>query len=322
MNVVVSNKNKGLLASLDIDVIKSIEGEFTAEEIIQSFSNFFYNRMFLDITAVKNYTDISNIQKLSIGLEMDKVIVLLDNTLMSNNDYISKLISVGIYNFANSKESLIYLYNHPNTYKDVAHMHKINVSPDASNTKKEKFFNISNNKEKTQIQAVRTAKVIGFKNVTLSAGATTLIYMLKKAISDDSYVVALEVNKNDFSYFNEKDMYSVSKSNLEAAINRFDTANYILVDLNNATPELCDETIYLMEPSIIKLNKMITYNSDIFDKLYGKKIILNKSNLSTQDIKEFEFEAHSTITYNIPQLNDRADNGELLRDFFAKINQK
>ena len=65
MNVIVSNKNQGLLNSLDIDVIKSINGEFTADEIIGTFSNFFFNRMFLDITAVKDYMDISNIQKLS-----------------------------------------------------------------------------------------------------------------------------------------------------------------------------------------------------------------------------------------------------------------
>ena len=29
MNVIVSNKNKGLLENLDIDVIKSINGEFS-----------------------------------------------------------------------------------------------------------------------------------------------------------------------------------------------------------------------------------------------------------------------------------------------------
>ena len=64
MNVIVSNKNQGLLSSLDVDVIKSINGEFTVDEIIGTFSNFFFNRMFLDITAVKDYMDVSNIQKL------------------------------------------------------------------------------------------------------------------------------------------------------------------------------------------------------------------------------------------------------------------
>ena len=33
MNVIISNKNEGLLTSLDRDVIKSINGEFEADDI-------------------------------------------------------------------------------------------------------------------------------------------------------------------------------------------------------------------------------------------------------------------------------------------------
>ena len=49
MNVIVSNLNKDKFVNLNVDIIKSISGEFTADEIVQSFSNFFFNRMFLDI---------------------------------------------------------------------------------------------------------------------------------------------------------------------------------------------------------------------------------------------------------------------------------
>ena len=52
MNVIVANKNKDLFSNLDVDVIRSEYGEFTVEELIQMFSNFFFNRMFLDITAI------------------------------------------------------------------------------------------------------------------------------------------------------------------------------------------------------------------------------------------------------------------------------
>lgn len=62
MNVIVSNLNANKFTNLDVDIIKSISGEFTAEEIVQSFSNFFFNRMFLDITAIKNYQDINNLK--------------------------------------------------------------------------------------------------------------------------------------------------------------------------------------------------------------------------------------------------------------------
>ena len=41
MNVIVSNLNGEKFSNLDIDVIKSISGEFTVDEIVQSFSDFF-----------------------------------------------------------------------------------------------------------------------------------------------------------------------------------------------------------------------------------------------------------------------------------------
>lgn len=318
MNVIVANKNQNLLNSLDIDVIKSINGEFSVDEIISTFSNFFFNRMFLDITAVKDYTDIANMQKLSMGLEMDKVILLLDNNLMNNNTYLSKLISMGIYNFANNKETLMYLYNHQNTYKDVAHIHQLgdeSKQADGQNNKKHGLFGDSFKSD----NIIRTAKVLGFKNATASAGATTLIYMLKKALSEKDYVVAIEVNKNDFGFFNEKDMYSVSENNLEAAINKFGTASVILVDLNNSNGDICDQIVYLVEPSMIKLNKMMLINKDIFDKMSGKKLVLNKSLLSPKDVNDFEYESRSKIAFNIPPLNDRADNKEILTEFINKL---
>lgn len=310
MNVIVSNKNAGLLESLDVEIIKTLNGEYTADEIIGTFSNFFFNRMFFDITALKDYMNISNIQKLSINLDMDKVIFLLDNKLMSDNSFLSKLISMGIYNFANNKESLMYLYDHPNTYKDVAHIHQLNNN--SSNTED----NISDSYSSINI---RKAKVIGFKNLTSGAGATTLIYMIKKELSKNEYVVAVEVNKNDFGYFNEKDMYSINVTNIQAAINKFSSASMILIDLNNTNGESCDEVIYLIEPSTIKLNKMTLLNKDIFDEIYGKRIVLNKSLLTDRDVTDFEFESHSKVSYNMPPLNDRADNSQIIKDFIEKL---
>ena len=58
MNVIISNKAENILSSLQIDVIKKVQGEFSANEIISMFGNFFYQRMILDITAIKDYKDI------------------------------------------------------------------------------------------------------------------------------------------------------------------------------------------------------------------------------------------------------------------------
>lgn len=322
MNVIVSNKNEGLLNSLDVDVIKSINGEYEADEIIQIFSNFFFNRMFLDITAIRDYTNVSNIQKLSMSLDIDKVIFLLDTSMMNDNSFLSKLISMGIYNFANNKESLLYLYNHPNTYKDVAHIHQLNmntVAEDSRDDKKNKFFKSEEKAPESFITKQKNAKIIGFKNITSGAGATSLVYMLKKFLSQKHYVVALEVNKNDFGFFNEKDMYSVNQNNLYAALDKFDNATYILVDLNNGNVESCDEVLYLIEPSIIKLNKMMLINKNIFEKLYDKKIVLNKSLLSSKDVADFEYEAHSKIFHNIPPLNDRELNDGTFIELMDKL---
>jgi len=328
MNAIVSNKNKGLLDNLDIDVIKSINGEFTAEEIIQTFSNFFFNRMFLDITAIKDYNNIANIQKISMNMDVDKIIFLLDNNLMANNLYLSKLISMGIYNFANNKESLLYLYDHPNNYRDVAHIHQLSMNGhigtvvNSSEMKKNGFFTSQSVSANPTIQPIKNSVIIGFKNATAGAGASTLIYLLKRQLGKKSYAVAIEVDKNDFGFFNEKDMYSVSAGNLPAAINRFGTANYILLDLNKANYELCDRLIYLIEPSIIKLNKMMLLHKDIFEKISGDTVILNKSLLSPKDVSDFEFESNSHIVVNIPPLNDRADNSEILEEIIEKIGIK
>ena len=61
MNVIVANKYKDMLSNLDIEVIKRIDGVFSADEIIHTFQNFFFNKMILDITAIENYQDIKNL---------------------------------------------------------------------------------------------------------------------------------------------------------------------------------------------------------------------------------------------------------------------
>lgn len=308
MNVIISNEYKNILSSLEIETIKTMDGEFTIEEIISSLTNFFFNKLILDVTAIRNNKDISNYQKLSMGLDMNKVILYLDNNLKNDNSYISQLISLGIYNFASDKESLMYLYNNPNTYKDVAHLHHISTSNESIPT-------LENNNTNTH-----NTYIIGIKNVTTNAGATTLTYLLQKELTKKKYTIALEVNKNDFGYFNEKDMYSVREMNLSSAIEKFSNADIMLIDLNDNEGSLCDEIIYLMEPSIIKLNKMIRHNKDIFNKLSDKKIVLNKSLLTSEDIKEFELESTSQILYNIPPLNDRIDNSKIINELIEKLN--
>ena len=62
MNVIICNQRKELLNSLNIDIIKTLEGQYEVEQIIEMFKNFYYQRMILDITALKNYSDIKTLQ--------------------------------------------------------------------------------------------------------------------------------------------------------------------------------------------------------------------------------------------------------------------
>ena len=304
MNVIIANEAKSMLSTLDIDVIKSVDGVHTADEIVEMFKNFFYARMILDITAIKDYNDITNIQKISIGLDADKIILLLPNNEAStSSSYLSKIISMGIYNFTTTVDGIKYFLEHPNTYKDVAHIQQLN---DLSTTINEKV--------------VAGSRIIGIKNVTDHAGSTTLIYMLKKEL-EQSYgmsVVAIEVNRHDFSYFNSSNMISIDDEHLMTEIVKHNDVAIILVDLNDSSNEgACSDVLYLIEPSSIKLNKLMRRNRRVFEELRGRKIILNKSLLSNSDIMDFEYEGKTKVFYNIPPLNDRVKN-PVLSDFLSK----
>ena len=303
MNVIVANHKKQELANLDVDVIKNISGEFEADELVAMFKNFFYDKMILDATAVKNYKNIPTIQKLSIGLGSDKLILLIPDELCSSN-YLSSIISMGIYNFTNNIAAIKQLIIKPNEYKDVAKIQELgNVSREISNRVTEKN------------------RIIGFKNITEHAGSTSLIYMIKKELKRlyGNSVFAIEVNKKDFQYFNDSNMVSVTDMELENKIKSLDKAGIILIDLNDSKNDfLCSDIIYLVEASTIKLNKLIRRDRSIFQKLGGRKIVLNKSMLTNKDVSESEYESGTKVFYNIPPLDDRGKNN-LLDDFLSRL---
>ena len=302
MNVIISNKQKDLLQNLEIDVIKTLEGEFDVDDIISQFQNFFFQRMILDVTALKNYKDITTLQKLSISLDMDKVILLLDNSSDSgSNTYLSKLISMGIYNFTKNIEGVFYLYNNPNSYRDVAHIHQLDsIKPIDS-------VETSVVETKAEVEEEIHTRIIGVKNITKQSGATTLIYMMVKQLEKNYTVVALEVNKSDFRYFNDKKLLSIPNTDIPNVLSKYSNYNVVLIDINDSkeAEKLCDDVLYLVEPSIIKLNKLMLINSNVFKELKNKKIILNQSLLNSKDVLDFEYESGAKVYYNMPPLDER-----------------
>lgn len=313
MDAVIGNKYLDTFSNLNIEVSKKLEGEYTVEEIISAFNNFFFNKMFLDITSIKDYKNLVNLQKLSMGIDMNKVILFLDkdDNISDSNLFLSRLVSMGIYNFTKDSNTLMYLYNNPNSYRDVAYLQDINnVSINTVN-------NESVSQETTN---VRNKIILGVRNVTDSAGSTTLVYLLKKILSDYYSTMAIEVDKNEFIYFNDKDMISVREDDFQNTINRYETIDFFVVDLGKCKNEyLCDEILYLIEPSTIKLNKLMLINPNVFRELSGKKIILNQSLLNNSDISNFEREANTQIYYSIKPLNDREDCSGILLPLLEKL---
>jgi hypothetical protein len=311
MNVIIVNKAVDIINSVNVDIIKKLEGEHEVDEIISTFKNFYFQRMIIDITALKNYKDIKTLQKLSISLDMDKIILILENTPENvSSEYLSKLISMGIYNFTQNSEGVLYLYNNPNSYRDVAHLHHLDNATTQENT--QQFVNLTG------------PRIIGFKNVNRSAGATTLIYMIKKQLEKTVGVVAIEMDKRDFTYFNEKDMYSVSSSEYTNAIAKYSNNSVILVDINDSlfAENGCTEVYYLIEPSTLKLNRLMMNEPKKIFGLRDKKIILNQSMLNSKDVLDFEYESKLKVYYNMPPLDERQSEIYALKVFLNKVGFK
>ena len=303
MNVIIANKYQTMLQSLNIDVIKVLTGEFEVDDIISSFQNFYFQRMIIDVTAIKNYRDIRVIQKLSISLDMEKVILLLDDSPETNSsEYLSQLISMGIYNFTKNIDGVLYLYNNPNSYRDVAHIHQIE------------------NESKGSVASGDT-RIIGIKGVTKESGATTLTYLMKNELENYYSVAAIEVDKRDFMFLLFINLVSSTSVEIGNTVAKYSDCEVILIDVNtsSAALELCHDVIYLIEPSIIKLNRVMMINAKSFKDLASKNLVLNKSLLNNKDVMDFEYESRLKVMFNMPPLNDRDKNIPEVNELLKKM---
>lgn len=332
MNVIISNKNKEILDKLEIEVIKRLDGEYEVEEVIETFQNFFFNKMIIDITAIKNYQDPKTLQKLSISLDMNKIILLLDpNSNSATPEYLSRLISMGIYNFTTNIEGLVYLYNNPNSYRDVAQYHSLDsmiieekepeqpqvqlVEQTNNNTEPQIETYIQKENEEPIQENKNKKTIIGIKSITPGAGATTLTYLMKKQLEKKYNVLAIEVEKRDFIYYNDKSLLSLSNGVIGETLNTNNDKDVILVDLNGspAAENFCTEILNLIEPSIIKINRLLSIKPKILNELQNKKIILCPSSISDKDVKDFEYESRLKVFYNLKPVDDHSKSEEITK---------
>jgi len=326
MNVIVSNKYQNSLLNLDVDIIKSITGEYKAEEIIEMFKNFFYSKMVLDVTALVDYEKIETYQTLVNELDASKIVFMLPNkTKVCTFSFLTKLVNIGIYNFTTNVDGVKYLLRKSNTKEDAVRLLESSKKQEEKKIVKDDTVLSEKENENSSSNVVSSSKnkrIIGIKNVTDNAGATTFTYLLLKEFRQivGDKVVAIEINKNDFELFNDKKMISVNEDEFANKLKEYSDYDIILVDLNKYNDiSNIDDIIFLIEPSIIKLNRLVRDDRDIFIKLKNKKIVLNKSLLEQKDVSDFEYEANTKIFYNMPPLNDRLRNTQI-SEFINKCN--
>lgn len=310
MNIVIANQYNMLLKDIGIPT-QEYRGLYDVNELGNSLQNIEYQRIIIDVTAIKGYQQVSTIKQLTNYIRSNSMILFLDDNCI-NDDYLNGLVSIGVYNFAKDIEGIKYLINNQNNYNDVAGFQK-----------KQSINEYSSDKLPSSTKQ-RHSKVIGFVNVTRHAGATTLVYTLVKALKKKYNVIGIEVDSTDFSFFRNNLLISTIGNKIRYLVNKYDDQDVILIDTNGSTKaiEICDEMIYLVEPTTIKINKMILAKPSVFQELFDKKVVLNKSPLDKWEIAEFENEARIKTFYNLPIINERSKNDNNIVSFLKKLGFK
>lgn len=319
MNLVIKNQNYKILDNLTVDIIKTMTGEFSKENLEMELVNFVYNRAIIDITAISNYFDIQSVLNFLSFFDKDKVIILLNESDLTNSkSYLGKLVENGYYNFTKNAAGINYLIDNPNDLSKVASY----TEPD-NNVNNLNNFNSPAPSQMTaaQYQKNTNQKVIGIQNITEHAGATTLMYMMVKQLSQSCRVKGFELLKQDSIYFRENNIkFATSLEDLKIKIKECLEEKIIIVDLNGLDGnEICDEILYLIEPGIIRLNKLIKKDPNVSEKLINGKVILNRSSIKDDELSSFEYETKIRVFYNLVNFNDRKERIQVIDVLLTKL---
>ena len=253
--------------------------------------------------------------------------MLPEGSPLCTPNFLSRLIDLGIYNFTTNLNGIKFLIKKSNTIADVENIKKMATSQPSQSSSSEQPMGDTSTQNTSVAPLESTVSdnnrvVLGLKNVTGSAGATTLTFMLKKELVmtyGSEKVLAIEIDKNDFSLFHDKGMISSTNSSIKSILDKNTDKSIIIVDLNRCPDtSFCNDIIYLIEPSTIKLNKVVRDNKVIFSKIVNDKVILNKSLLLNNDVADFEKESGLRIFYNMPPLDERKRNS-IINDFLIHL---
>ncbi len=244
-------------------------------------------------------------------------------TNYQENNYANNTVDNNFYSNANTQSNFNqnYSYTYNGLSQDNNYNSNNNTSDTTDNSDMSDFYTQNSTSYEDNGFYSKVKRVIGIKNVTDHAGSTSLAYMLTKVVNEElkKRAMGIEVNREDFNYYQDSNFISVKEQDLKNSIDSCN-AEIIFVDLNNcADLSVCSEVLYLIEPSLIKLNKLMMTNPYTFRTLYNKKIVLNKSMLSHKEASSLAKEAGVPILFNISYLNDRVSN-RVLVDLLHLIN--
>lgn len=337
MNLIIKNQNYKIIDSLTIDVIKTLNGEFDRQDLDRELVNFVYNKAIIDITAIKNFYDISSVLDFLSFFKDGSVILLLNNSeLVNSNSYLKFLVQKGYYNFTRNAAGINYLLNKPNTLDDVRKFmidesvitNNINNTSVSNYNGPNNYGTINNNSNQVQVSSENfknsNQMVIGIQNISDHAGATTLMYMMVKQLKFNYKVKGIEMFKQDSIYFHNEDIsMCTSIDDLKIKIKSFNNMEVIVVDLNGLDAnDICDEILYVLEPGIIRLNKAIKRDHNLLTKVSNGKLIINRSNIRDEEINNFEYETKFKVFMNIPNINERTERIQIIDKLLIKLGFK
>lgn len=320
MNVVIVNENRNIIDKLNIDIIKRIDGEYEIRELMGQLVNLYFNKMIIDITSIKNYRNPNIFEELRQFIDPSRVIILLNNdSIVNSKDYIANMIKSGFYNFSRNFEGINYLFNTPNDFNKVKHFvddNSVEVIP---------YIDTNTAVEQPSL-AFAGKKIIGLMDLTDHAGASTLTNMMVRQLNNHGYkAYGIEMFRQDLLYYRSENLFScMNKNDLDLKLRQLSDAEAVIIDLNEfgEAYDYCDEVVYLVEPSYIRLTKLLKKNRNAFLDRKNDKIVLNMSFVNEVDKADFEYELKCKIFDIIPPLNDRNKNNESVNSLLYKLGFK
>ena len=206
MNIIVVNKYKDLIYSTNIEILKEMSGVFKVDQIANSFNSIFYKKIIIDATALAGFPKENVLKELASSFDPEKLILFLPPDNPPPKSFLSFLVSLNIFNFTDNINGLVELVKKSNSINDVRGF----IQTKEDNNKDLDINNVDNSYQTSD------KIILGINSLNDDIFATELVYMMKKNLEEKygKQVLAIEINKNEFRYFNSNNMLSTDENRI------------------------------------------------------------------------------------------------------------